>query len=283
VLIHVGAACVTAGSAVRRAVGVLLALGGMTPVWLIPREHTTFRALAVLVAFAGLMRNVDLTRGRWTLGARLVHASSIVDTRKVVRGAPSFDRTSWRRATLGLLLGYLTYLTLLYESPPLDARGWLARWLLGLVLIYAVSDGAYAWLEAMYRAIGLVTPPLHRSPIASRSVQEFWGERWNRIVGAWLAETLFRPLARRRRPVLGSWLAFTFSALLHAYVTWAALGPAMAFVMLGFFLVQAVILLLERLLNVRTWPRWAGQVWTIGWLACLSPMFTEPMARVLGC
>jgi D-alanyl-lipoteichoic acid acyltransferase DltB (MBOAT superfamily) len=113
-------------------------------------------------------------------------------------------------------------------------------------------------------------------------VQEFWGERWNRTVSLWLAETFFRPLARRRHPVLGGAAAFLASAVLHAYIAWVAVSWAMALVMLAYFLAQAVVIGLERVLGVRSWSAAAGHAWAIAWLVGLSPLFLEPALCAFG-
>jgi len=84
-------------------------------------------------------------------------------------------------------------------------------------------------------------------------VQEFWGRRWNLTVSAWLAETFFRPLARRGKPLLGVFVAFFVSAMLHAYICEAAMGLGMAAMMLAYFGVQGAIVGIELLLGVARW------------------------------
>jgi hypothetical protein len=116
-------------------------------------------------------------------------------------------------------------------------------------------------------------------------VQELWGQRWARPVSRWLGEHVFRPLARRRRPGLGALLAFAGSAAFHAYGAWVGLGLVeglpMAACVLAYFLVQAVIIAMERWLGVRRWPPWAGHAWTVGWMVVTAPLFVEPAAQVV--
>jgi len=276
------AAVVTAGSPVRRALGVMLSIASMTPVWWVPVQHTLFRALWVIIAFSGMMRTVDLRRGHWTLKNRLVHVTSVVDERRLVRARPSADLVALGQTVLWLIPAWLAYYAMWALAVPVDATGWLVRWSLGLVFVYTLSAGAYRILHFVYRALGFIAPPLHIAPAAARTVQEFWGERWNRTVSLWLGETFFRPLARRRKPLVGAFIAFLASALLHAYVAWVAVGAWMGMWMLVFFLAQAVIIGLERAIRARAWSPWIGHAWTVAWMAGLSPMFTEPMARTLG-
>ncbi len=282
VVIVLAAAAVTTGSRWQRALGLTLGLTALLPACLVPAEHTLLRPMWVVGAFAGVMRTTDLYRGRWSVRDRLVHVLSVVDTRRLVLARPAFDAVAVLTGLAWGMVAWASYRGLVLVGHPADAFAWLARWLGGLVFVYTLSAGAYCFLHAGYRVVGLVTPPLHVAPAAARSVQEFWGVRWNRTVSAWLGETFFRPLARRRRPVLGASLAFLASAVIHAYLTWVGVGAAMALAMLVFFLAQAVVIFLEWRLAVRSWPPAAGHAWTVLWMTGLSPLFTEPLVRALG-
>jgi hypothetical protein len=275
------AAFATGDRAQRRA-RAMLGWVCVLPTWLVPPEHVTFRALWAIVGFAGAIRTGDLRDVDWPLGRRLLHVLSIVDTRRLVAARP-------RLAGLALMdgaawAGVATYAAWTLAGLPSaeGARGLLVRWTVGLVFVYALSSSAFRLLEVLYRAIGFTTPRLHLAPAESRSVQEFWGERWNRVVSTWLSETFFKPLARRRRPLVGAFLAFAVSAAVHAYIAWVAVGVAMAGAMLLFFIAQAVIIVLERVLSVRQWRPALGHVWTVAWMVGLSPLFVEATARVLG-
>ena len=146
---------------------------------------------------------------------------------------------------------------------------------------YAAIDAGYAVVRAGYRALGFVTPPLHVWPLASLSVAELWGMRWARPVSHWLRKTCFRPLARRRRPVLGVLLGFVVSGFGHAYPVLVALGPSMAAMMLGYFAVQGLVVVAEPRLGVDKWPRALRRTWTIVLMVATSPLFVEPCLRVL--
>lgn len=206
----------------------------------------------------------------------------VVDTRRLPRGPRRFEG---RRALLGVTFGglalaaFLAYRTL---APMTSGATALAlRWGLGLVFAYGLTELAYALLTVGCHAVGLDVYELHRAPALARSVQEFWGERWNRTVSAWLAEHCMRPLARVRRAHLGVFVAFVASAILHAYLTVIAIGVPMALVMLGYFCVQGLLVLVELRIGVVKWRPAAGRAWTIGVMMATSPMFIEPMLRVL--
>lgn len=190
------------------------------------------------------------------------------------------------RLLLGALFGascaaLALYVALFYAgSLPMPWR-WLLRHAAGLAFAYAAVEAALGSFEFVYRAGGLHPPILHQAPIRSRSLNEFWGRRWNRIVGSWLFSTFYRPLALEGRPVLGTFAAFAASGVLHFYFTWAAIGLGDAVWMGAFFVIQFPLLVLEQRLRTGRWNSASQRVWTLGWLLVTSPLFIEPMLRVL--
>ena len=161
-----------------------------------------------------------------------------------------------------------------------DALSWCVREACAIALVYSISEVAYASLTLIYRAIGLDPPVFHRNPALSRSVREFWGRRWNRIVGAWLDSKLHRPWARKRKLGIGMALAFFVSALVHVYVTHPALGIGWALVVGAFFLVQGLLALLEGPLGVARWPRLYAHAWTVTVMVTTAPMICEAFLRI---
>ncbi len=281
----IAAWCVT-GSRVRRRVGVALGITAMLPPWLLPSHPAVLRAICSAVVFTNVMRVADLAQVEWPFQRRVLHAISIVDSRRLVRRAPRFEGL----AALALLgWAALTAVALEIVAHASHATGivhWLVRWLAGIVAIYAVVAGLYRFLFVQYSALGFGTPPLHITPARSRTVQELWGERWARPVSEWLAATFFRPWARRRRPLVGVFLAFVVSASFHAYAIWVGLGFFAGLTMtawtFAYFVAQAIVMLAEQALGVREWPKAAGHVWTVTWMIALAPMFVEPILRLLG-
>lgn len=79
-------------------------------------------------------------------------------------------------------------------APALGATcGIVVRWAFGLLFVYASADLLYGGAAVLFRALGFELDDLHRAPALARTVKEFWGERWNRTVSAWLAEHVLRP------------------------------------------------------------------------------------------
>jgi Membrane bound O-acyl transferase family len=275
-------ALVATGSTGQRAIGIGISMTGFAAPWLLPREHLLVRSTLAVFAFGGAMRATDLRTGRWSLSERLGHALSIVDTRKLVRAETSLEVGALARFVGWEALGVLSYFIITRVGPQTSGEVyWAIRWGGGLALVYTLTEGAYCLLFAAYRLAGYRPPPLHRHPAASRSVQEFWGRRWNLTVSSWLGETFFRPLARRGRPVAGVLLAFLVSAVVHAYIWDVALGLGIAALMLAYFAIQGVIVGIELALGVAHWSPLPARLWTLAWMIGVSPMFTEPVLRVL--
>jgi hypothetical protein len=274
----------TTGSRVRRRIGVGLGITALLPPWLLPAHLGLVRAIFALIVFTNVMRVVDLAQVEWPFARRVLHVVSVVDSRRLARRAPRFEGL----AALALL-GWAALAAVALEAstrgPHTGIVHWLARWVAGVVAVYAAVAGLYRFLLVQYSALGWSTPPLHITPARARSVQELWGERWARPVSDWLAATFFRPWARRRRPLVGVFLAFLVSAAFHAYGIWVGLGFFAGLTMvawtLAYFVAQAVVMSVEQALGVRRWPKAAGHAWTVVWMVGLSPMFVEPILRLV--
>eukprot|EP01031_Cornospumella_fuschlensis_P032838 gene32838-39709_t len=109
----------------------------------------------------------------------------------------------------------------------------------------------YAYWFAGTTCLVLGTPMsntmYHHNPILSLSLKEFWGVRWNPILGKQLQESFYKPVRAMglSRP-FAVIACFTGSALLHAIpkiiseVHWEETG-----MMFAFFFVQGVLVLVE--------------------------------------
>jgi Membrane bound O-acyl transferase family len=157
----------------------------------------------------------------------------------------------------------------------------LTRTVLGAALIYGLSEVAGELVRLLHLIAGIEVQPLHRTPIAARSITEFWGRRWNLLVNQWLNEIVFRPLARLKHPAIGLVAAFGASAAIHGWM-YAPIGVQAVMMIMAFFLVQAAIVLVESRLNVRAWPRPAAHAWTMGGILIPLPLLTEPAFAAFG-
>lgn len=258
----------------RRVLGLALALAAvLLPLALdaSPLERGTY----ALFTFWGAARVLDLAREPRPLSPvhRMAHVAAIVDTRALRPIDPALRLDT-------LFAGILWLALCLLALRGAAGHEHVARWALGALFLYAAAEAANNLGQTLLAALGLRSPPLHRTPIAARSLHEFWGDRWNLIVSRWLRAHFFLPQARRRRPRLGLALAFIASAILHAWSVGVAIGPRMAACMGGFFLVQAALIALESWLDTDRWPELAAWAWTMACILLPSPLFTEPLLRV---
>lgn len=211
---------------------------------------------------------------------RLLHLFAIVDTRRLTR-AP-------RRCDVGAVLRFAVATAVIPAALACAAgadalAGWAhyaLRWTAGAVVALAALEQAAGFIHATLAALGWAGPIIHDAPHRSRSVAEFWGARWNLLVGRILREHVFRPLAHRD-PWLALTASFVVSAAIHGYLIGIAFGAAAALAWTAFFLLQPVLIAAERRLGVRHWPAAAAWTWTAGTLLALSPLVTEPALRML--
>lgn len=203
------------------------------------------------------------------------------DTRAVARVAPAI-RAPLIASLLGCgALAAAAFALLEVATPPTGIQRWIVRWALGAIAFYATAEAIGAAMLQGYLARGLQPPPLHRSPILARSVQEFWGERWNLEVRRWLHVHVFRPVARRRGVAWGVVAAFAVSTLLHLWIMAPAGGLLLAASWGAFFLLHGAFVVIERALHVSRWRPALARAWTLGVFALSSPLFVEPVLQIL--
>lgn len=275
VLVSAGLAGFCAGRSWGRiALSGIFLIAALVSPWFIHPEHTFWRALTALYASFAVGRTADILKhegeapARWRVG----HMFSLIDTRLIRRGRP---RLPWE-ALFRLAVAAGVAFSALRWLPQFT----LGRWAVGLVFIYALVEAVAAGFLLLLSGLGLRSPPLHVDPILSRSVRQFWAERWNRVVSRLLASHIFIPLARRGSRGLGLLLCFAVSGLGHGYFTWVAAGPRQALAMTAFFLVQWPAIMLERLLKVERWGSVGARLWTVSVMLAASPLFVFP---ALGC
>jgi hypothetical protein len=275
------AAAIAAGPAWRRWLGLSIGIAALA----IP----AFGAPAIVRGVGGLwqtlifVRVFDLFRDRRpsTLSRRLAHAFSAVDTR-LLRPAPRrFDARGLLAMLLwaGLCVGGV-FVALAAPRVP-NALFWPVRWLGGLLMAYGLVEALWAFLGAFYAGLGFATPALHTLPLVSRSVQELWGRRWSQVIRQWLQVNIVRIWARHGALGIGVLLAFAASGAAHGYVVLISIGPVMALSMLGFFVLQGVLVGVERRLGVLQWRPLPAHAWVISVMLLSSPLFTEAMLRCM--
>ncbi|MBS0202399.1 MAG: hypothetical protein JSS49_05820 [Planctomycetes bacterium] len=122
---------------------------------------------------------------------------------------------------------------------------WLVGWAGLLGIAFTVHFGLFHLLSCAWRHCGIAAVPIMNWPIASQSLTEFWGRRWNLAFRDLTHRFLFLPLIQRMGPVGALFTGFFVSGLVHDLViSWPANGgygrPTL------FFLLQGIAILVER-------------------------------------
>jgi hypothetical protein len=211
---------------------------------------------------------------------RLAYFFSWMGTQKIKRRPPSFDIAS----LLHLILATMVFAGALAGVKIISAVGvWqLARWLAGGIMILAFAEMLTAGHHFLTARLGLIAPAVMQSPFLSTSIGEFWTKRWNVVTSALLFRPLFFAPFARRGIVLALFIAFLASAVVHTLLAFMAMGRwNISFACGAFFLVQPLLILIERRLNVRRWPTAAARAWTLAALTVTSPLFVEPVLQII--
>ncbi|KAH3765492.1 hypothetical protein Pelo_2629 [Pelomyxa schiedti] len=245
---------------------------------------------------------------------RCLHVFSIVDTRMLVRNP---DPPPWRRYAIFVVLSVLStqfiilvHTTWLHDVLPSVVLLYLETGLFPAMLVYSVIDLAYAGWDIILHLFGLGMPKgLHSNPILSSSVQEFWGVRWNRVIGTSLASHFFNPIVgiktcppaenpgnlsprSRRQPQkpsvfyawLGVSLTFLASGLFHSFPFYVAKRDIWRALSLHtFFVVEGLLCAFEKLFlmqYIRKMPPWARRVTCIGLILGCFPLMGIAFVRI---
>jgi hypothetical protein len=267
----------------RRAACIAALVLALFMPWLATADAPMVRALCALFAALAVLRNLDLYRDsrRWSAARRAIHVVLPFDSRRVEAVARGVDVASWIRvAAFGVPTALAAWL-LLRLGTPSSLAGYSMRWLCGALWAYTSFETLVAFARAGARLGGANIPTLHADPILSKTLGEFWSERWNLSVHRLLYDHGFMPLARRAGLFVAVVGTFAASAVLHFWFTLAAAGLAMGLSIASFFLIQGLLVLAERRAGVRRWQPLAQRAWTASCVLVPLPLLLEPVLRIV--
>jgi Membrane bound O-acyl transferase family len=92
--------------------------------------------------------------------------------------------------------------------------GWAG--MIGIVLM--LHFGLFQLLSCFWRSLGIEARPIMNRPLASTSLSEFWGRRWNTAFRDLAHRFLFRPFNSWFGPRVGLFAGFLFSGAVHDLV-----------------------------------------------------------------
>lgn len=275
------AACLAAGgSAIRRALPTLL----LAAAFVIAFQRSLSPFAREMLTFAGLIAVLKCVQiatsdpAQWSAARRIWSALVFFDVRQArpARG-PWPMPMLWKMALYPPLLIASVWVPVRYSARFSSGAALALELACGVTFAYVVLDFAVQAMRLAHRLVRLDIGELHRDPILSRSLSEFWSERWNLPVTDWLNEFCFRPWSRGGHPLVGLSAAFMASAVLHFWLFYAAVNLQAGLLAAAFFVVQVPALVLERRWRVRRWPQWAARAWTIGFVLAASPLLIIPM------
>ena len=191
-----------------------------------------------------------------------------------VRSARDFLARGLVRLAVGLLLLFGAAQS--YRSTGSVLLGTVLA-LPGLSLV--LHFGIFNLLCALWRWVGFPVYTLFPAPLASKTLGEFWGRRWNLPFTEMIQRAVYRPLlpalGRRKAALLG----FLCSGLLHECAISVPVGRGYGLPML-YFVIHGGLVTVERATGLDDWlrerPVWS-RGWTLSWLALpMGILFHRP-------
>ena len=279
------AAILTAGrSAVQRTCAIFFVACAVILAWYAPGVPFA-RGLRAFLAGGSLMLAITIafsSEKGMPLRSRLSRILSLPGPMRATRVPATWSLRVAGQIILDLIIAGIALLILLRARYLFGMTPLIERLAAGVVVAYSGVQFVFDLARFCFLATGWSVDSLHRTPIAARSLAEFWGQRWNRYVSAWLHRFVFLPLARRRHPRLGIFCAFLVSGLLHGWPILAAIGWLGALTTSLFFVAQGAFVLVEHRLRVHSWPVPIARAWTVSVLLATLPLFIDPGLKVFG-
>jgi hypothetical protein len=171
-----------------------------------------------------------------------------LDAANFLKGAAMSRRSRRDLTELFLAAGRLILgATLLFGVARMIPRQdtYLVGWtgMIGMALI--LHFGVFHLLSCGWRSSGVEARPVMNQPLASTSLSEFWGRRWNTAFRDMTHRFLFRPCTSWFGPRLGLLAGFLFSGAVHDLVISVPSqggygGPTI------FFAIQGAAMMIER-------------------------------------
>ena len=278
------AGLVTTGSLAQRLFGVSIAAAGLATPFAMKQMPPVSYQVTLTIASIVALRVIDLSveQPSRPVALRVLHTFMPFDTRLATRCRPNLNALQLLEAVAWGALSYVAFKGA--ENSPVStaADHYAIRWLFGLFWVVALFETISRTIRTITAMFSVEIPTLHDAPYKARSLREFWSVRWNKLVGRWLREHCYTPLARRGYDRLALAASFAGSAAIHLYITSVLLDVQWGLIMASLFLLQLPFLRAEDALNIRRRSALVGRIWTLGVLILLSPLFTEPALRIFG-
>ena len=172
---------------------------------------------------------------------------------------------------------------------------WINRWLLtctpsdsyARIAMFFVTVCAGSFMQDLLMAlVQLLTRnkytvlEFNNYPFLARTVREFWGRRYNRLISSLLKESVFDPLRRLHlaSTLVAAMASFVVSGLLHAHVAMGGFGASSPLPAFAFFALQGIACCAESLCPF-TLPKPVGILLTQAFLLVTAPLYLGLFTR----
>jgi hypothetical protein len=208
----------------------------------------------------------------YLLGWPGMDVDTFLNVRRV--GRPTVSEWSFAFFKLGCGIGVL------FIVPTLNPESsYIVGWFGMLGIVLTLHFGLFHILSCAWRQLGLAAVPVMNWPIASQSLAEFWGKRWNLAFRDLTYHFLFRPLVRFVGPAGAVMAGFFLSGLVHDVVVSVPSGGGYG-LPTCYFSLQGTAILAER----SHWGRAIGlgrgvRGWLFSLVVLVAPcalLFHEP-------
>ncbi len=137
-----------------------------------------------------------------------------------------------------------------------------------IVVVRLVTRNKYSLLE------------FNNYPFLSKSIREFWGRRYNLLVGTLLKEAVFHPVRRlsNSSTMIAALASFIMSGLLHAHVAVAGFGASSPLPSFLFFILQGIACCIEVKCPFSL-PKPLGIILTHAFLLVTAPLYLGLFTR----
>ena len=222
-------------------------LNGFGAPW---RMDALFAAIMMLAMLSGKVVSAVMSPGKRSelILFFLVAPAASIETWRRSRAISLHDL---KRLTLAIIATFPPLVACYIYLRPLVSRPempWLIRSYLCVVPYLLATTAIGTTAQILFASFGVHVRALHERPWLARSVAEFWGRRWNCVVGDWLRQVLFNPL--RRRPRVAILAAFGVSGIGHECLLnlplFFAYGFGVPGSMMLYFLIQMAAVFAER-------------------------------------
>lgn len=179
------------------------------------------------------------------------------------------------RIVIGIALLYVSFLV----DQAFITNYFAAALSLVMGLSFILHFGILNIVTALWRSLGVDVRELFKSPYKSKSLKEFWGQRWNIAFAEMTAIVAYKPLKKKYSRVFAMTICFLVSGLLHeiaiSFPVMAGFGLPMLY-----FSIHALLMYWEEssafVKRIIAHPI-TSHIWVLGWLLLPMPLlFHKP-------